>query len=206
MSAARRDALCRVPVFPCTIRHSGPRGTVALRNRFTLTLCRWARGGFQRSNRRSVWHRRSRLRPARLREGSAHGAHAGLRNEPNESEVLCRAAPCTGNVGYASAAKRAIVAPALASAPAGLGGVRQGRSLHPDGAGPSRGEPPGRARACPDSGPFTRRPCGGRACPDVLPGQPRGVAPTGAPGICHPQISVLCRRRLGGVDVLDSRR
>jgi hypothetical protein len=47
-------------------------------------------------------------------------------------------------------------------------------------------------RACPDGGP--------RACPDVLPGQPRRVAPTGAPGMCQSRITVLCRRRLGCVD------
>ena len=48
------------------------------------------------------------------------------------------------------------------------------------------------SRACPDGGP--------RACPDVLPGQPRRVAPTGAPGMCQSRITVLCRRRRGWVD------
>jgi len=66
-----------------------------------------------------------------IRNGIGHGkpcpyAKARLRNEPNASEVFCGAAPSAAHPWRASAAKRAIMAPALASALAGLDGARQG--------------------------------------------------------------------------------
>ena len=115
-------------------------------------------------------------------------ALARLRNEPNASEVFCSGARCAANPRQESAANRAIIALAPGSARTGASWQRS-LALPPPlvGAGP---------RACPDVVPGQPR----GVAPTGAPGQPRRVAPTGAPGMCQSRICVLCRRGRGCVD------